>query len=273
MTNFPDSQLTISIADWIITLDLVHCDDPMRNRINKWYSAFVVSPSADAMTIDVKVEVGPEYIPFKGNKSWQIKTSTQNGRIEFESHLEKGWFDRQAKLGQVVLRPNGDLENYLRVLYAWFCVDHGSLLLHSCGIIRDGRGYVFFGPSGNGKTTTTSLSAPYTILSDDLVIIKKVENRFRVYGVPFRGDLPEAPRTNASAEVCGVFALTKDKRHYLTPLVLPEAVARLVQCVPFVMTQPEIVKRVTEICTDLAKSVPLQMLHFRKDNGFWEIIP
>jgi hypothetical protein len=131
---------------------------------------------------------------------------------------------------------------------------------------------VFFGPSGSGKTTTARLSSAHTILSDDLVIIKKVAHQYRVFGVPFRGDLPEAPRTNASAELRGLFAIVKDTRHFLAPLALPEAVARLAQCVPFVMAQPETARRVTDICADLAARVPVRALHFRRDDGFWEII-
>jgi len=267
-----NDPLTISIADWLITLQLDECDEAMRARIRKWYAAFIVPTRSDAMSIRVDIEPGQEFIPFVKGGVWQIRTTIQNGRTEFESHLEKGWFDRQAGQGRVVVRPTGDIENYLRVLYALFCVESRSLLLHSCGVIRDERGYVFFGPSGSGKTTTTRLSSQYTILSDDLVIIKKVADRFRVFGVPFRGELPEAPRSNAVADLVGLFSLVKDSRHFLAPIALPEAVAQLARCVPFVMAQPENARCVTDTCIDLATQVPVRAMHFEKNEGFWEMI-
>jgi hypothetical protein len=48
----------------------------------------------------------------------------------------------------------------------------GGVMLHSAGIIVDGRAAIFFGPSGAGKSTLSSLvSAP--VLSDELVIVEK----------------------------------------------------------------------------------------------------
>ena len=266
------NQLTISIADWAVTLHLDDCDAATRARIAARYAAFRAPAAPPLLSVRVRVEPGDDFIPIAGVKTWQIRTAARDGRIEFESHFEKGWVDRAAGQGELVLRPRGDIENYLRVLYAWFCLDHDSLLLHACGIIRDGRGYVFFGPSGSGKTTTATLSSAHTILSDDLVIVKKIADEYRVFGVPFRGDLPEAPRTNAAAELRGVFALVKETRHYLTPLALPAAVAQLARCVPFVMAQPEHARRVTEICFDLATHVPVRTLHFCRDAGFWQVI-
>lgn len=269
--NIP-AALTLSIADWRVSLLLDECDDTTRIQIAERYAAFLVPFDSTALTVRVRSEPGELFIPFENYGVWQIRTMIRNGIIEFESHAEKGWVDRAARRGELILRPRGLIENYLRVLYAWIALDHASLLLHACGIIRDGKGYVFFGPSGSGKTTTATLSAAYTILSDDLVIIKKVGGMYHVCGVPFRGDLPEAPRTNTSAKLHGLFTLVKDTQHRLEALALPNAVAQLVRCVPFVMTQPENARRVTDVCLDLAMCVPVRALHFWRDTGFWNLI-
>lgn len=271
MSNLPD-RLTLAIADWRVSLLLAECDATTRAQILERYAAFIVPFDPEALTVRVRSELGELFIPFEKYGVWQIRTTTENGIIRFESHAEKGWMDYAAKRGELVLRPRGLIENYLRVLYAWIALEHASLLLHSCGIIRDGKGYVFFGPSGSGKTTTATLSAAHTILSDDLVIVKKVGRAYHACGVPFRGDLPEAPRTNASAELRGLFTLVKDTQHFLAPLALPDAVTQLVRCVPFVMAQPDNARRVTEICFDLVTHVPVRALHFRRDDGFWKVI-
>lgn len=266
------THLTLSIADWRVSLLLDECDAAARTQILARYAAFIVPFDPSTPTVRVRSEPGELFIPFEKYGVWQIRTTTQNGVIHFESHAEKGWMDRTTGRGELILRPRGLIENYLRVLYAWLALDHDSLLLHACGIIRDGKGYVFFGPSGSGKTTTATLSAAYTILSDDLVIIKQVAGTYHACGVPFRGDMPEAPRTNASAPLHGLFTLVKDTEHYLAPLALPDAVVQLVRCVPFVMTQPENARRVTQICLDLATRVPVRAMHFRRDAGFWDVI-
>jgi len=265
-------NLNLSIADIPVTLRLTNLDEPRHARLLQRYAPFVTAATSEAISVDVRVEPGPEYIPFESAQTWQIKSTVQAGRLEFESYLEKGWIDLTAGHGALTLRPRGDTENFLRVLYAWQCLDHGALLLHASGVIRQGKGYVFFGPSGSGKTTITQLSLEHTVLSDDLVIVKKRGQTCRVYGVPFRGDMPEAPRTNAEADLRGLFMLVKADEHRLTPVAAPEAVARLAACVPFVMSQPANTWRVAELCADMVASVPVLALHFRREVGFWSVI-
>ena len=266
------NSLTIRIADWDTTLHLAECDAATRAQIAEHYAAFLVPTSARAFTIHVRSEPGAPCLSPEAFREWQIRSTLRAGRLEFLSFFEKGWVDWATGQGALVLRAQGSPENFLRVVYAWRCLEGDALLLHASGIIRDTRGYVFFGPSGSGKTTITRLSQAHTVLSDDLVILKKQDARWRVYGVPFRGDLPEAPRTNAAADLHGIFALAKDSQHRVLPLPPPEAVARLSACVPFVMAHPGNARRVTGICAGLNASVPVRALHFDRDSKFWEVI-
>ena len=267
-----NQSLCISIADWQLALYLNGDDSAKWTRLAEYYSAFIVPMQPAAFTVRVQMIPGDPFIPLEAGKTWQIRSALRDGRLEFESHFEKGWADSTTGRGELVMRPNGDLENFLRVLYAWHCLEEGSLLVHAAGVIRKGRGYVFFGPSGNGKTTISRLSLDNTVLSDDLVIITRQGETCRVLGVPFRGDFVEGPRTNAAADLRGIFALAKDSAHYVTELSKAEAIARLSACVPFVMGQPANAARVTQACVDLAARVPIRTLHFRRDGGFWEVI-
>lgn len=263
---------TIQIADIPVTLDLAKCAPATRARILDHYAVFIVPTQANALTIRVETQAGEPFVPLNISPTWHIRTREQHGRIEFESYFDQGWIDRAANRGQLVLRPTGEIENFLRVLYAWLCIDQSALLVHAAGVIRNQRGFVFFGASGDGKTTVSRLSMTETVLSDDLVIVKKQNGVWQVYGVPFRGDFPEAPRTNATAELAGIFALAKANHHYLAPLLPVEATARLAACIPFVMAQPNVAQSVIELCSDLARCVPAQTLHFARNNEFWKVI-
>ncbi len=264
--------LTIGIADIPVQLEF-NCADATRAQIVERYAPFVIPSQPPRLTIRVSEAPGDPFIPLRNDGSaWEIRTRAENGRIDFESYFEKGEVDRAAARGEVVLRPDGDPENFLRVVYAWLVLEQSGLLLHAAGVISNGKGYVFFGHSESGKTATARLSLDRTVLSDDLVIIKKRGERFWLYGVPFRGDFPEAPRVNADAELAGLFALVKDSEHRIVYLPLSVAVARLAACVPFVMTQSAQTARVVAVCAALAAQVPVRALHFRKDAGFWEVI-
>ncbi len=269
---YSHNLLTINIADWDVTLALAEEDSALRRRIAEHYSAFLVPKSTDGLTVHVQIVPGPEYIPFVEGGDWQVQTSENNGRIEFKSHFENGWIERSLNRGELTMRPNGNPENFLRVIYAWKCLEHESLLLHACGVIKDQRGYAFFGHSGSGKTTIARLSLDHTVLSDDMVIIKKCGGAFRICGVPFRGEFVKAPRTNGTAELAGLFTLVKDAQDHVTPLPRTEAVARLSSCVPFVMAQPANARKVMDLCAEIAASVPIRALHFKPEPGFWRVI-
>lgn len=266
--------LTIRIAEIPLCLEL-DCSASARAKIAERYAPFIIRAAPHALALHIREAAGAPYIPLKNDGTvWQIRTAEKDGRIDFESHYEHGWVDRAAAQGELTLRAEGDVENFLRVVYAWQVLGQSGLLLHAAGVISNGKGYVFFGHSGAGKTTTArlSLTANKTVLSDDLVIVKKRGEKFWLYGVPFRGDFPEGPRVNADAELAGMFALVKDGEHRLEPIAGPLAIAQLAACVPFVMAQPAQSARVMETCAALAAHVPVRALYFRRDPGFWEVI-
>jgi hypothetical protein len=269
----PADPITIAIAGWPVTLRFAADAAPARARFAEHYQAFRIPPPGEAPAIQVRQAAGPPFIsPAPG--PWQIRTEYAGDRFDFVSYFERGWASLTDGQGELTLRPEGDPENFLRVWYAWQCLAAEALLLHACGVVRGGRGFVFFGASGSGKTTTArlSLAAGGAVLSDDLVILKKDGGAWWVYGVPFRGEMLESPRTNLAAPAHGLYALVKDAEHRVAPLHRAEAAARLSACVPFVMARPSGARQATKICADLAGSGRVHLLRFRRDAGFWSAI-
>ncbi|MDO8691945.1 MAG: hypothetical protein Q7R39_18395, partial [Dehalococcoidia bacterium] len=181
-------------------------------------------------------------------------------------------FDLKARKGRLVKAPFVPGENSMRALFAWLCVLDGGLLVHSCGVVKDGEGYLFFGHSGAGKSTVAGLSRQFTILSDDMVMVKKANGVFHACGVPFRGEFLDSPLTNEQAPLKGVFRLVKDAGHYLEPASRPAMVASLLASVPFMSDQIDLGERAAATCAHLLAAVPYGRLHFRRDEGFWGVI-
>jgi len=261
-------MIKIEIADICVGLKLD--DTETAQRILSRYADFLSPNGTPEVTVEIEVREGVQFVPLEPGL-YVINSSFQEGKLTFESYFEAGFVDMTTGQGELLMAPRGNVENFLRVLYAWRCVHHDALLLHASGVIKDGRAFVFFGPSGSGKTTTARLSLDHTVLSDDLVIIKR-NGTYKAYGVPFRGDMPEAPRTNAQTNLYGLFRLKKDISHFTKPLGHSQAVAGLISCVPFVTKDIAMSHRAMAICTDLAASVPVKELHFRRDKGFWRVI-
>ena len=265
------SPIYIDIAKFVVALQ---CPDvEMAARIRRRYHAFLASsPQTAAATILLTVAPGARFVEIEPG-SWVINTATENGIVSFTSYLENGYFDTNNLQGELTLAPEAHVENYLRVVYAHLCLRHNSLLLHAAGVIRQGLGYVFFGPSGAGKTTTSRLAAASAdVLSDDLVILREHEDGYHLYGVPFKGELSDAPRANQTAPLQAIFRLRQDRRHAVESLSRIIATAELAGAAPFVNGAPTLAGQLLAVCNHVAGAVPVQALHFRRDDGFWLVI-
>jgi hypothetical protein len=165
------------------------------------------------------------------------------------------------------------MENFLRVAYAHAVIPSGGFLLHSAGLVRDGRAWLFFGPSGSGKTTVTSLTPEALILSDDLtMVLRSGQGEYRACSVPFRGLFAPRPESDESWPVAGFFRLVQDKADRIEPVRGAMAVGELVGSLPFVTERSEIAGDVIDAVAAAVSRVPVFRLHFRKDNTFWRII-
>lgn len=261
-----ENIVRLDIADIGVALEIADTDKLA--SVRERYQEFLAPGREPQVVIRVRVSDDARFIPMNPGP-WIIETSYDKGYLKYRSHLDEGHVDLERGTGDLVVAPEMDVENFLRVLYAHLCLRAGGLLLHSAGVVSDGEGFVFFGPSGSGKSTVSRLSLDKIILSDDLIILRIHDDKVRVYGVPFRGDFPEAPRVNTSADLRGLFSLVKAPEHSISRIEPPAALARLLGCIPFVMIDAAHAKRAVEICTQLIKCTPVRALRFRLDSGFW----
>lgn len=264
-----ETDLLITIAG--LTVRLLCEDARVGERLRASYGDFLSRDGSPVAAVEINVQPGVEFLPIKPG-AWVVESSVQNQRLVFKSYFESGWVDLRRGWGELVMAPESSVENFLRVLYAHLGVEQGALLVHAAAVAKNDQAYVFFGPSGSGKTTVARFSSGHTILSDDMVFLRKVRGSVRAFGVPFRGELPESPRSNISAKVAGLYRLRKADRHFVSPLNPIRALGELVTCVPFVTTTPAMAERVMALAQDLIRSVPVRELHFRRDGGFWEVL-
>ncbi len=81
------------------------------------------------------------------------------------------------------------------LLFAFTSAHHGLLEMHSSVVMNGGKGYLFLGKSGTGKSTHSSLwlkHIPGTeLLNDDNPILRLMpDGSARVYGSPWSGKTP-----------------------------------------------------------------------------------
>ena len=87
------------------------------------------------------------------------------------------------------------VNNAIMVMYALTTANSRTLLFHSSVVSYKGRGYMFLGQSGTGKSTHSSLWLKYIegteLVNDDNPVVRISDNNeVRVYGSPWSGKTP-----------------------------------------------------------------------------------
>lgn len=87
------------------------------------------------------------------------------------------------------------INNALMLMFAFSTAPFGTLEMHSSVICKDGRGYLFLGTSGTGKSTHSSMWLKAVegseLMNDDNPIVRiGADGIVRVYGSPWSGKTP-----------------------------------------------------------------------------------
>jgi hypothetical protein len=139
------------------------------------------------------------------------------------------WFDREFKAGHVVLSrqffedgmATYPLEYPLDELLMIHRLARGEgVEVHAVGIVDEtGRGNLFLGHSGAGKSTSARLWSSFPgvhILSDDRIILRVRNGRIWMYGTPWHGDAGIA--SPDSSPLDAIYFLEHWPRNEIVPL-------------------------------------------------------
>jgi hypothetical protein len=101
----------------------------------------------------------------------------------------------------------------------------GGLLLHAAGILTEQGGLAFTGESGAGKSTISDLYAARgaCVLSDERIILRRVEGGVQVFGTPWPGTGRHA--RNQQGPLRGLFHVRHGKDGHVLRRMPPSAAA------------------------------------------------
>ncbi len=193
-----------------------------------------------------------------------------DGRIHlrharFEAELEpmrrRGWLIRDPS-------TSAPLEITLRTALCCALPLQRAVALHAAGIVIDGRGAAFFGPSGAGKTTLAS-SSPHPVMSDELVVVSGPPWELRSSGA--WGELGPQPRSVDAVPLEFLAALDKGPEPVLSPLP-PDSAIRKLLGVLVLPPSTGLWDQAFGVITELVKSVPTYRLRWFPSMPPWRVL-
>ena len=151
------------------------------------------------------------------------------------------------------------IDNALMVMFALATADKGTALFHAAAVSREGRGYMFLGKSGTGKSTHAGLWVKHVegaeLMNDDNPVVRIHEGRAVVYGSPWSGKT--ACYRDVSCPLDAIVLLSQAPYNKISRLGGLEAYVALVTSISGQRWDEGIADGLHETENELASNVPM----------------
>lgn len=263
------SVITLAVAG--LPIEIVSAQREIIQTIAEQYAPFI-SQSRPLKVVQLQLVDRSHF-----GQSLDAQVTCEEGQITIRSFGFEGSFapeDMHATLRTTCSNPLNSIENFLRQLYAALLIQHQGLLIHAASIVNgENKGYIFCGPSGIGKTTVARLSLPRPVVSDDLTVIRRVENRFQIFPSPFHGEMDWIDGCHMEpCDVRMILELHQDTRTYLQPLSRVQATTAVMSNAVGLVSDRAFATRALDLCLGLTGEVPCYALYFLPHRKLWEVI-
>ncbi len=285
-------SVCVRIAD--IDFSLVSVDPALKIQIQGASQNFVIPEATPHVTIEARwddlsaVELSGQKL-FESGAVWQLYQSDSMymfslssralGSVPYEvAHVRKDWTYGEALLHRGYFDPKESIYPLEYPLDELLMVNFLSLgrgaEVHACGVVDPhGNGHLFLGQSRAGKTTLARLwqkEKGITVLSDDRIILRKMDEKIWMYGTPWHGEAELA--SPAKVPLTRIYFLLHGKTNELVPLETTEAIARLFACSFLPFFCPEALEFALSFFEEVTKAVPCYEFRFLPDRGAVEFI-
>ena len=155
------------------------------------------------------------------------------------------------------------IDNATMLLFAIHAISYSALLFHASVVERDGKGVLFLGRSGTGKSTHARLwletFSDAQLLNDDNPIVREMlDGEVRVFGSPWSGKTPCYKQANALA--VALVQLVQAPANNIYPLRMAQAYPYILASVSGLKIIEEQMNTLYKVIAKLLEKVPVYKL-------------
>lgn len=244
------------------------------------------SSSADRPDIDLEVSVKPlaepsaEGLVCDSGGIWRIHQTPEGWRLTCPPTWPARLFelDRGLAHGHLYCDPRTVRQEDghravqalerpgFQILHHWRLAQDGGLVVHSAGVVHEGRGLLFAGTSGAGKTTISRLWNAHgaTVLSDERNCLRPAASGpTQIYGTPWPS--VDGFWCNQQADLAAIFLIEHAPQNALQSITGAEAAARLYAFSFVPPFDPLLIAQSLRVAQRIAGAVPCFRLGFVPD--------
>lgn len=166
------------------------------------------------------------------------------------------------------------LNNALMVIFTMCSATHDTLLMHSSVVENEGKGYMFLGVSGQGKSTHSDLWVKHipgsTLINDDNPVVRIADDGTPiVYGSPWSGKRPIYK--NVHYPIGGFASIEQDKENRIHKESIPVAFGILLNSCSTLKFDKKIHMSICGTASKVLERIPVYTLSCRPDKEAAEV--
>lgn len=252
-------QLNVSIGNVPLCLHIP--EEELREKARLRYAQFLEDVPGGLPVFTNRSEPNSEHASGASANGQESAYTWQNAALRLS--------DAQVEFDGV--RHEYGLDSLIRILLSVLLTRQRGFLLHAATVVNKGRAYIFAGRSGTGKSTVASLSPKDSVLTDEISLLKFVDDAWHAFGTPFWGEF-RAQGANVHVPVAGVYFLSQASEDRVESLSARESLRAMLPNVLFFSREHEMTESLLSLASEFLGSLPCYRLFFRKDCRFWKVI-
>jgi hypothetical protein len=264
--SMPAARVVVDVGDVAVALNTT--DASLATLLERRFRRFLNPSVAPAFHFDITVVPGTSV---DADADLEVRADRGQWRLQ-RGDFQATW-DPAARRGWIRQTRNPyAVDSVLRIVHTLLLSKERGFLLHASSAIRNGRAFLFTGPSGAGKTTIVR-AAPQDVLvlTDEISYVRHTPDGYVAFGTPFAGEWADVGEP-ASAPIAALFRLGWSADNSRKPLDQGTTVRTLMRNILFFADDPSLTTDLLDTACDFAASVPAFELSFAPDSRVWETI-
>lgn len=204
---------------------------------------------------------------YRGDAGYTFDITPQKIGRTFRMNTDPSFREVSVCLDRMTREYVSVLSNMLMICYAFAAASMDTLLIHASVVVNDGRGYLFLGRSGTGKSTHSHLWLKHIpgsrLLNDDNPVVRVEGGVTRVFGSPWSGKTP--CYINRNAPVGAFVKLEQAPHNVISRLGTVQAFATLLSSSSTMKWDRNVYDGICNTITEVVQTVPLYKMECLPD--------